>query len=95
MTAAVEIAPLLTHKGTMRDHVLWTGRGMRIMCLISLFPFTVTNAASQLSAYNLNCELDYFQLFCTDKLMDNIVCETNRCARENISSAGKLPKESI
>ncbi|KAK8759488.1 hypothetical protein V5799_018670 [Amblyomma americanum] len=59
------------------------------------FPFTVTNPGSQVSTCNLNSELEYFQLFFTDDLMDNIVRETNRYAREKISSAGELPKDSI
>lgn len=39
--------------------------------------FTVTNPRSQVSTYNLNCELDYFHLFFTDQLIEEIVREMN------------------
>lgn len=58
-------------------------------------PFTVPNPGSQVSSSNVKCELDYFQLFFTDQLIEQIVRETNRYARDKISSAGVLPQYSI
>ncbi|XP_037270166.1 piggyBac transposable element-derived protein 4 [Rhipicephalus microplus] len=53
-------------------------------------PFTVANPGSQVSSFNVKCEMDYFQLFFTDQLIEQIVRETNRYARDKISSAGVL-----
>lgn len=58
-------------------------------------PFTVPNPGSQVSSSNVKCELDYFQLFFTDQLIEQIVRETNRYARDKISSAGVLQQYSI
>lgn len=61
----------------------------------ALLFFTVRNLGSQASASNLNCELDYFQLFFTDQLIEEIERGTNRYTCEKISSAGIVPKCSI
>ncbi|KAH7978858.1 hypothetical protein HPB49_007092 [Dermacentor silvarum] len=53
---------------------------------------SVENLGYQVSASNLNCELDYLQVFFTDQLIEEMVRKTNRCACEKISSAGILLK---
>ncbi|KAH8034233.1 hypothetical protein HPB51_021903 [Rhipicephalus microplus] len=58
-------------------------------------PFTVPNPGSQVSSSNVKCELDYFQLFFTDQLIEQIVRETNRYTRDKVSSAGVLQQYSI
>lgn len=54
-------------------------------------PFTVSSPGAQAHISNLHSELDYFQLFFTDELMEEIVQETNRYAWEKIANAEPLP----
>lgn len=57
--------------------------------------FSVNNPGVQVSVSNCGSELDFFQLFFTDELVQQIVKETNRYAREKISSICPLPDRSI